>query len=84
MGKLIVASCVGEVRNMVGGCGVLVDSGSFHSLAEGILWALGSKNKAEERVRISARKRVEKKYNWTYTTDNILWAYDTILKKARN
>ncbi|MCF7907312.1 MAG: glycosyltransferase family 4 protein [Candidatus Omnitrophica bacterium] len=77
-GKPIVASLVGEVRNMIGGCGVLVKPGDHHSLAEGILRLVEDK---ELRGKLSkhARKRAERKYNWTNTADSLICAYKKIL-----
>lgn len=77
--KPIVASNVGEVRKMVGGAGVLVEPGSATALAEGINKLIGDKGLRDNLARFS-RRRVETKYNWTYTTDSIFSAYEKILK----
>ncbi|MBN2121094.1 MAG: glycosyltransferase family 4 protein [Candidatus Omnitrophica bacterium] len=78
-GKPIVASNVGEIRKMVGGVGILVEPGDFHSLAKGILRFLD-----DEVLRTTlgsrARKRAETKYNWIYTAESLLSAYEKILK----
>jgi len=77
MGKAIVASNVGEVRKMLGGVGILVGPGDFHLLAEGILTLLKDKTMRDNLGR-SARKRAERKYNWPYSTKNLLNAYNLI------
>jgi len=78
-GKPVVASLVGEVRNMAGGCAVLTEEGDFHSLAEGISGLVKDKN-LRKRLSNGARTRVEKKYNWHYTADSLMCAYEKILK----
>jgi len=78
-GKPVVASLVGEVRNMAGGCAVLAKEGDFHSLAEGISRLVKDRN-LRERLSKAARAKVEKKYNWNYTADSLLCAYEKILK----
>ncbi len=74
-GKVIVASSVGEVRNMVGGVGILVKPGDYKDLAKGIMEALSDKT-LPERVKLLARRRAESKYNWSVTAGNILRAYE--------
>ena len=76
--KPIVASLVGEIRSMVGGVGVLVKPDDHHSLGEGILRLLGNEGLRQEIAR-HARIRVERKYNWHYTADSLLSAYEKIL-----
>ena len=78
-GKPVVASLVGEVRNMAGGCAILTEEGNFYSLAEGILGLLKDKN-LRDKLANGARARVDKKYNWDYTADSLLSAYERILK----
>lgn len=75
--KPVVASLVGEVRNMAAGSAVLTKAGSYRSLAEGIFKLLEDK---ELRAHLAqrARMRVEKTYNWDYTADNLLCAYQKI------
>ena len=80
VGKIVVASCVGEVRNMLGGCGILVEPGSHKALAEGILLAWEKKAEIKDKIRERARKRIEQKYNWRYTAGNILDAYKKIVE----
>lgn len=77
-GKPIVASSVGEVRNMVGGVGVLVKPGDSLTLAEGIVKILKNPELAKKMGKF-ARERAEKKYNWKGTTENILFLYQKIL-----
>jgi len=78
-GKAIVASRVGEVRNMVGGVGVLAEPGDAGSLASGITLLLKNKALKEEMGRRS-RERAEKKYNWSITAENLLRAYGAAVK----
>jgi len=77
-GKAIVASNVGEVRNMVGGVGLLVKPGDAQMLGLGIKKLLADSNLRLEMGR-RARKRAETKYNWSRTADNLLDAYRTNL-----
>lgn len=74
-GKAIVASNVGEVRNMVGGVGVLAKPGDAGSLAEGIMVVLGDE-KLRESLGKAAVERSQRKYRWTVTAENILNAYN--------
>ena len=76
-GKPVVAGLVGEVRNMAGGCAILTEEGNFHSLAEGILKLLDDRD-LREALADGARARIEKKYNWNYTADSLLRAYERI------
>lgn len=77
MGKPIIACNVGEVRNMLGGGGILVEPDNFHYLAEGILRLLKDKVLRETLGRF-ARQRVENKYNWHKTASSLLAAYEKI------
>lgn len=77
MGKPIVASCVGEVRRMVGGVGVLVPPGDSLALAEGIL-NLMRNTPLREKMGILSRQRTESEYNWQITANNLLRAYSNI------
>ena len=77
-GKAIVASNVGEVRNMVGGVGLLVGPGNYKEMAQGLLTVLNDDLLRKEMGR-RARKRAEVKYNWVHTADNLLKAYNYIL-----
>lgn len=76
-GKPVVAGNVGEVRRMVGGVGVLVEPGSHHALAEGMLRLL--KDEAlREKISQFARQRIEHRYTWPGTAASILSAYNKI------
>ena len=77
-GKPIVANLVGEVRNMVGGVGVLAEPGDHRSFANGILQLLEN-NAMRNAISKRARTRAERKYNWTYTADSLLSAYAKIV-----
>ncbi|MBU1933281.1 MAG: glycosyltransferase family 4 protein [Candidatus Omnitrophica bacterium] len=74
-GKAIVASNVGEVRKMVGGVGMLVEPSDHHALSEGIIKLLDDKG-LREILRHRARRRAEEKYNWTWTAENVMKAYN--------
>ena len=73
-GKAIVASNVAEARRMVGGAGLLVSPGNFYDLADGIVRLLG-----DEVLRNClgkfARRRAERRYNWTVTAASLISAY---------
>ncbi|MBN1793654.1 MAG: glycosyltransferase family 4 protein [Candidatus Omnitrophica bacterium] len=73
-GKAIVASNVGEVRNMVGGIGVLVPPGDSQALAQGIVQLLNDGQLRRE-MSCRARERAEHKYNWGVTAQNLLEMY---------
>lgn len=77
-GKAIVASNVGEVRNMVGGVGILTEPGDANELAESIKKLIDDSN-LRSQMGIRARKRSERKYNWKVTSENILRAYKASL-----
>ena len=80
MAKPIVASNVGEVRKMLGGVGILVEPGNFHSLAEGILRLLRDKSLRDNLGRF-ARKRAENSYNWQKTASSLLSAFKSNYEK---
>lgn len=75
-GKAIVASNVGEIRNMIGGAGILTLAGDVDSLAKGIMRLMDDKGLRETLGALS-RKRSEEKYNWNFTTANLIKAYNT-------
>lgn len=82
-GKPIVASNVGEVKNMLDGCGILTEPGDVYDLVEGIERLLNN-----EKLRIDlgqkARKRAEDKYSWSVTAENLIKAYELAIKIKRN
>ena len=82
-GKAIVAGNVGEVRKMVGGVGILVEPGDFHSLAWGILRLLVDKKLRENLSRFS-RQRVERRYNWRESASSLISAYRYLEKCAHS
>ncbi|MFA6358256.1 MAG: glycosyltransferase family 4 protein [Candidatus Omnitrophota bacterium] len=75
--KAIVANNVGEVRKMLGGVAILRAPGDYPGLAEGIIYLL-SNNKLRLDLGLFARIRVERKFNWSYTAENLLQAYHKI------
>jgi len=78
-GKAIVASNVGEVRNMVGGVGILVEPGNHIILAGGINKLL-SKPALRAKMGVLARGRALEKYNWTKTSENLLRIYEQVIR----
>lgn len=80
-GKAVVASDVGEVKKMLGGCGILVKPGDTTSLAQGIIKLL-----KDHKLRFTngkkALERAIKYYHWGVTVDNLLKAYT--LQKNRH
>ena len=77
-GKPIVASDVGEVKNMLGGAGVITEAGNPEALAEGIIKLLKDEP-LRKRLAFKARRRAEDIYNWKNTADNLLKAYNQAL-----
>ncbi|MDP8256689.1 MAG: glycosyltransferase [Candidatus Alcyoniella australis] len=82
MGKAIVASRMGEVINMVGDSGVLVQPGDADEMADGILRLLADPD-LRRRLGQGARQRAEQKYNWGVTAENLLSAYQLALEERR-
>ncbi|MDP8216562.1 MAG: glycosyltransferase family 4 protein [Candidatus Kaelpia imicola] len=78
-GKAIVASNVGEVRNMVGGVGVLVEPGNHIILAGGISELL-SRPDLRAKMGVLARRRALERYNWSWSAENIMSIYRRVLK----
>ena len=78
-GNAIVASNVGEVRNMVGGVGVLVPPGDAPALANGTMLLLGDK-KLRDALGKGAMQRSRIKYNWAATAKNLLKAYHVVAR----
>ncbi|MCM8784117.1 MAG: glycosyltransferase family 4 protein [Candidatus Omnitrophica bacterium] len=62
-GKAIVASNVGEVKEMIKECGILVKPSDYYDLAQNILRLLESKT-LRLNLGILARKKAEEIYNW--------------------
>ena len=78
-GKPIVASDVGEVRNMLDGAGLLVEPGKPEALAKGILELAGNE-KLRKTMAAAARQRAETKYNWRCSSKNLEKAYKTAFR----
>jgi glycosyltransferase involved in cell wall biosynthesis len=76
--KPIVASDVGEVRNMLGGAGLLTEPDDPEDLAKGIIKLLDDEP-LRKRLSEKARQRAEEIYNWKNTADNLLKAYELCL-----
>lgn len=78
-GKPIVASNVGEVQDMVGNAGILVEPGKSGLLAEKIKLLLSDKS-LREHLGKKARKKAEDMYNWGKSSESLLKAYKLALK----
>lgn len=79
-GKPIVASRVGEVENMVGDAGELVEPGRPDELAEKILSLLDDAQLCRE-LGGKARRRSEEIFNWRVSTRALFSAYRRALRK---
>jgi glycosyltransferase involved in cell wall biosynthesis len=77
-GKAIVASDVGEVRNMIGNAGIIVPPGSADKIAEGIM-ELAADDTRREALAVAARQRVEMKYNWRSSAEALEKAYEALV-----
>lgn len=79
-GKVIVASAVGDVPFMVEGAGVVVPPGDSDKLAEGIISVLS--NPAEfEKMKITARQKAEKIFNWSVIAERFLVSYQSTIDR---
>ncbi|MFA5362807.1 MAG: glycosyltransferase family 4 protein [Candidatus Omnitrophota bacterium] len=78
-GKAIVASKVGEVENMLGGAGILVEAGRPEPLAEKISSVLSNESLRKE-MGIKARRQAERTYNWRVSSETLLKAYENSLR----
>lgn len=79
-GKCIVASAVGEVVEMIGGCAYLAQEGSYKDLAAGVRYFLERLDDEPFMQTLKERlaKRLAHKYTWDYTVDNLLSLYRKI------
>jgi len=77
-GKAIVASDVGEVRNMLEDAGVIVEPGKADRIAEGIMELAGNDTRRKA-MAAAARRRVEIKYNWRSSAEVLEKAYEALL-----
>lgn len=75
-GKPIVASDVGEVRNMVEGAGELVPPGDPEALAQGIL-KVAKDEVLRKTMGEAARQRAETIFNWKKSAENLEQSYQT-------
>jgi glycosyltransferase involved in cell wall biosynthesis len=73
-GKPVVASDVGEVRNMLEGAGLLVEPGKSEAIVHGILELAGDKM-LRKTMAAAARQRAETKYRWCCSAENLEKAY---------
>jgi len=81
-GKAIIASDVGEVKQMLGGCGLLAAAGDHLSLAEGILRLIEDPLLRLEMGR-TARRRAEQFFSWKNTAINLESAYEKAVCNGR-
>lgn len=79
MGKAIVASDVGEVRSMLGGSGVLVESGKIFPLAEAVVGLLKN-NDARYALAKRAREKAEQEHDWSITAERLLRGYEKSIR----
>ena len=77
-GKAIVASNVGEVKNMIGGAGLLVEPGNYKEISQGVIKLL---NDDSLRLEMGRRARKKAENNWAETASNLLSAYEYVLSK---
>lgn len=77
-GKAIVASRIGEVLNMIGDCGILVDPESPSAIAEAVEKLLDDVE-LREQLGHRARERAEQTYNWRQSTHTLIEAYKKAL-----
>jgi glycosyltransferase involved in cell wall biosynthesis len=77
-GKAIVASDVGEVRNMLEDAGVIVPPGNADRIAEEIMKLAGN-DARREAMAVAARRRVEIKYNWRSSAEALEKAYEALV-----
>ena len=80
-GKPIVASSIPEAQKMIDGAGILVKSGDYYSLAEGILKLIENEQLRRE-LGVKARRRADERYSWVAAADSILSAYEKILNSV--
>ena len=73
-GLAVVATAVGEVKRMLGDCGVLLPPGEKGSIARAILELLDDPDRLEN-MQQSSRARVAQTYSWDRSADNLLAAY---------
>jgi glycosyltransferase involved in cell wall biosynthesis len=81
-GKAVVASEVGDVPQMIAGCGLLVAPGDIDYFSEAIIRLLRD-SKLRQELGQKARERAEEKYNWAVTADNLLSAYRLALGRYK-
>ena len=63
MAKPIVASAVGDMGEVLDGCGIVVEPGNIPALAEGITQVLADRTRSEEMGR-RAREKCVREYSW--------------------
>ncbi|MCX7918246.1 MAG: glycosyltransferase family 4 protein [bacterium] len=80
MGKPIVASRVGDIPNMLGNAGILVNPNDVKALSGGIIELLNNPDTMAELGK-QARLRAEQIYNWTKIANTFLSAYELGRKK---
>ncbi|MFH1800251.1 MAG: glycosyltransferase family 4 protein [Candidatus Omnitrophota bacterium] len=77
-GKAIVASDVGEVRNMMGDAGIIVPAGQPDRIAAGIMELAGD-DARRKTMAVAARRRVEIKYNWRSSAEALEKAHEALV-----
>ncbi|MEE8480278.1 MAG: glycosyltransferase family 4 protein [Desulfobacterales bacterium] len=77
-GKAIVASQMGEVPNMLGDCGLLVEPESPDAIAKGVDKLLNDPG-LRKHMGHKARKRAEHTFNWKKSARTLIEAYQNAL-----
>jgi len=74
-GLAVVGTAVGEIPQMLEGCGMLVGPGDLHAVRDAVLELIDNPEK-RRMLGEKARRRVSEVYNWDRITDNLLEAYN--------
>lgn len=74
MGLPVVASDIGDVRDMILGAGVPVPCNNIDEMARQVVWILNHKQ-VQEAMSAAGVRRAKDIYNWSHHTDNLLDAY---------
>jgi glycosyltransferase involved in cell wall biosynthesis len=81
MEKPVVATDVGGVRELMGDCGSIVQTGSPGALAEAMLEMMRSRPEARGALGRSARERIQKQFSMDAKADEWEALYSALLEK---
>jgi glycosyltransferase involved in cell wall biosynthesis len=73
-GKAIVATDVGDISQMLEGCGILCPPSDISALTRAVIEILDN-HELKKTLETLSRERARTRYNWTATAENILCAY---------